>query len=126
MVKWKSVPAFLFRPRPPRRQRLDDDITCFVGTAKGHIPLPRVFVDNPTRDIFFLAPQVMITGFVITTGGPPARERATIDRGFTVHAHAFDLLHVLDRVVFFLIWSKMASVSVIFFCGLALSTLRKR
>ena len=111
---------------PPHRQRIDDEIARFVGTAEGHIPLRRVFIDDPSRDIFFLAPQVMITGFVITAGVPPARERATIDRGFTVHAHAFDLLHVLDRVVFFLIWSKMASVSVIFFCGLALSTLRKR
>src|SRR4029450_1451497 len=87
---------------PPRRQRIDDEITRLEGTAEGHIELSRVFVDDPTRDIFFLAPPVMITGFVIATGLPPTRERANIDRGFTVHAQAFDLLRVLSRVVFFL------------------------
>jgi hypothetical protein len=68
----------------------------------------------------------MITSFVIAAGLPPTRERANIDRGFTVHAQAFDLRRVLSRVVFFFILSKMASVSLIFFCGLALSTVRKR
>ena len=91
---------------PPRCQRIDDEITRFIGTAKGHIQLRRVFVDDPTWDIFFLAPQVMITGFVITTGVPPARERANINCGFTVQAQAFDLLRVLSRVVFFLYWQR--------------------
>jgi hypothetical protein len=68
----------------------------------------------------------MITGFVSPSGLPPTRERTNIDRSFTVHAQAFDLLRVLSRVVFFFILSKMASVSLIFFCGLALITLRKR
>ena len=89
-------------PLPPRRQRIDDEIARLEGTAEGHVELSRVFVDDPTRDIFFLAPEVMITGFVIATGLPPTRERANIDRGFTVHAQAFDLLRVLSRVVFFL------------------------
>src|SRR2546430_261575 len=89
-------------PLPPRRERIDDEIARLGGTAEGHIQLRRVFVDDPTRDIFFLAPQVMITGFVIAAGLPPTRERANIDRGFTVHAQAFDLLRVLARGVFFL------------------------
>src|SRR5712691_9137 len=89
-------------PLPPRRQRIDDAIARLGGTAEGHIQLSRVFVDDPTRDIFFLAPQVMIARFVIAAGLPPARERANIYRGFTVHAQAFDLLRVLSRVVFFL------------------------
>src|SRR4051812_12696804 len=93
-------------PLPPRRQRIDDEITRLEGTAEGPIELSRVFVDDPTRDIFFLAPQVMITGFVIATGLPPTRERANIDRGFTVHAQAFDLLRVLARGVFFLYWQR--------------------
>jgi hypothetical protein len=88
-------------PLPPRRQRLDDEIARLGGTAEGHLQWRRVFVDDPTRDIFFLAPQVMIPGFVSAAGLPPTRERAHIDRGFTVHAQAFDRLRVLSRVVFF-------------------------
>ena len=57
---------------------------------------------------------------------PAARERPKLDRGFTVHAQPFDPWSVLARVVFFLRLAKMASVSGIFFCGLALMTLRKR
>src|SRR5499433_3524910 len=89
-------------PLPPRRQRIDNQIARLGGTAEGHIQLRRVFIDDSTRDIFFLAPQVMITRFVIAAGLPPTRERANVDRGFTVHAQAFDLLRVLSRVVFFL------------------------
>jgi len=88
-------------PLPPRCQRIDDEIARLGGTAEGHIQLRRVFVDDPTRDIFFLAPEVMITGFVIATGLPPTRERAKLDRGFTVHAQPFDLGGVLARLVFF-------------------------
>src|SRR5438034_5026402 len=67
-------------PLPPRRQRIDNEIARLEGTAEGHIQLSRVFVDDPTWDIFFLAPQVMITGFVIAAGVPPTRKRANIDR----------------------------------------------
>src|SRR2546429_9874644 len=38
---------------PPRRQRIDDEIARLRGTAEGHIQLRRVFIDDPTRDIFW-------------------------------------------------------------------------
>jgi hypothetical protein len=43
----------------------------------------------------------MITGLVRTTGLSPARKCTHIDRGFTGHPEAFDLLGVLACVVFF-------------------------
>ena len=111
---------------PPRRERIDDEITGLEGTAKGHRQLPGVFVNKATRDIFLLAPEVMVTGFVIPAGVPPTRECTNIHRSFTVYAHAFDLFRCLACPVFFFMLSKMASVALIFFCGLALSTLRNR
>jgi hypothetical protein len=49
-----------------------------------------IFVDDPTREIFLRAPQVMVTRFVLAARLSAARERADIDRRFTVHAQAFD------------------------------------
>src|SRR4030095_9037737 len=83
---------------PPRCPRVDDASARLGGTAAGPRPRRRVFIDAPTRAIFFLAPPVLSTGVVSTTGVPPARERAKMDRGVTVQAHAFDRLRVLARV----------------------------
>src|SRR5215510_4226505 len=91
---------------PPRHQCIDDKIARLRGTTEGHLQLRRVFIDDPTWNIFFFAPQVMITGLVITTGISPARKCTNIDRGFTVHTEAFDLLCVLACVVFFLYCQK--------------------
>jgi hypothetical protein len=63
----------------------------------------------------------MITGFVIATGLPPTRERANINRGFTVHAQAFDLLRVLSPVVFF---SRVANLTREQYNGLPSAFLR--
>src|SRR5256885_395823 len=98
---------------PPRRERIDDEITGLEGTAKGHRQLPGVFVNKATRDIFLLAPEVMVTGFVIPAGVPPTRECTNIHRSFTVYAHAFDLFRCLACPVFFFLLSKMASVALI-------------
>jgi hypothetical protein len=43
----------------------------------------------------------MVTRFVLTARFSPTRERAKLDRGFTVHAQPFDLGGVLARLVFF-------------------------
>jgi hypothetical protein len=70
---------------PPRHQRIDAEIARLRGTAEGHLQLCRVFIDAPARHIFFFAPQVRITGLVITTGISPARECPNIDRSGSVH-----------------------------------------
>jgi hypothetical protein len=55
-------------PTPPRRQRVDDEVAGLEGTTESHVELPRVFVHDPTGDVFLLAAQIMITGFVIAAG----------------------------------------------------------
>ena len=87
---------------PPRRQRLDETSARLRGTAAGHIQLRRVFSDDPTRALFFFAPQVRRTSLGLTTGLSPARTCPKIDRGFTVPTEAFALLGGLACVgVFF-------------------------
>src|SRR5512134_2678255 len=59
------------------------------------------------------------------------REAATGDvtdrhSSFTIDTQAFDAGRGRGLMVFFLIFAKIASVSAIFFCGLALTTLRNR
>ena len=53
-------------PLPPGRERIDEEVAGLGGTAEGHIELGGVFIDDPTRDILFRAPKVMVTRFVLT------------------------------------------------------------
>ena len=77
-------------PVPPSCERIDEEVTGLGGTAKGHRELGGVFIEDPTRNIVFRAPKVMVTRFVLTARFSPARERPKLDRGFTVHAQPFD------------------------------------
>src|SRR5262249_55325525 len=70
--------------------------------------------------------QIVIPGLVITTREPPAGDIPNRHGRFTIEAQPFDPLHCRRLVVFFSILSKIASVSGIFFCGLAFTTLRSR
>ena len=63
-------------PVPPGRERINDEVAGLGGTAEGHIELGGVFIDDPTRNILFRAPKVMVTRFVLTASLPAARERA--------------------------------------------------
>src|SRR5919199_5031394 len=67
----------------------------------------------------------MITGPVIAPRVAAPRYIAQQHCRFAIHAHTFDVLRD-RRLVFFSIFSKMASVSAIFFWGLAFTTLRSR
>ena len=87
---------------PPSCERSDEEVTGLGGTAKGHIQLGGVFIDDPTRDIFLRAPEVRVTRFVFPARLSAARERADIDRRFTVHAQPFDPWDGLACLVFFL------------------------
>ena len=88
-------------PVPPGRERINNEVAGLGGTAKGHIQLGGVFIDNPTRNILFRTPKVMVTCFVLTTSLPAAREHSNLDRGFTVHAQPLDPGGGLARLVFF-------------------------
>lgn len=107
-------------------EHIDDEVTRFVRTAKRHTELPGIFIHDSTRNIVLLAPQVVVTRVGITPGETTARKIADVHRGFTIDTQAFDVLRYRCVGIFFLMLSKMASVSGIFFWGLAFTTLRRR
>jgi len=51
--------------RPPRFERIDDEITRLIGTAKGDRELAARFIHDAARNVLFFQSQVMITGPVI-------------------------------------------------------------
>ena len=51
--------------------RIDDEVTRFVRAAKGDGQLATPFIHDPTRYILLLAPQIVITGSVVTPREPP-------------------------------------------------------
>jgi len=107
-------------------EHIDDEVTRFVRTAKRHAELPGIFVHDSTRNIVLLAPEVVVTRVGITPGETTARKIADVHRGFTIDTQTFDVLQYRCLGIFFLMLSKMASVSGIFFWGLAFTTLRRR
>ena len=116
----------LIHRRPPGFECINDEIAGLERATKGDAQPRTVFIHDPTGNIFLVQAQVVITRPMITT-----REAATgdvTDRhcGFTIDTQAFDAGRGRGLLVFFSIFAKIASVSAIFFCGLALSTLRNR
>ena len=110
--KWETLPHFELHPLnrvlllngealPPSRERIDEEVAGLGGTAEGHMELGGVFIENPTRNILFRAPKVMVTRFVLPASFSPARERPNLDRSFTVHAQPLDPGDDLARLVFF-------------------------
>jgi hypothetical protein len=69
---------------------IHNEVTRFVGAAKGEGQLATIFIYDPTRDIFLLASHIVITGLVVATGETAARILADLHRRFTVEAQAFD------------------------------------
>jgi hypothetical protein len=63
--------------------------------------LPGIFIDNPTRDVLFLATQVMITSVAIASGETTARQVANEHRRFTIDTQAFDVARFDCSVIFF-------------------------
>ena len=107
-------------------ERIHKKITGLVGTAKGNTSLPAVFIDDATRDILLPATEVVITSLVITPSHTAARKLPNVYRRFTIDAQALDPSRCRGVSLFFLMLAKIASVSLIFFWGLALTTLRRR
>ena len=107
-------------------ERLDDEVTRFLRTPKGDVQCRTLFIHNPTRDILLLTSQSVVTGSVVASRHPATGKIAHLHRRFPIDTPAFDACRCQGVGLFFLLWSKSASVSLIFFCGLAFTTLRKR
>lgn len=69
---------------------IHDEITRFIGAAKGQGQLATLFIDDPTRDLFLLASHIGITGSISATGAPATGELADLHRRFTIDTPAFD------------------------------------
>ena len=116
----------LIQRRPPGFERIDDEITGLGRAPKGEAQLRAVFIHNPTWNILFLQAQVMITRPVIAPREATAGYFAKSNGRFTIDPQTCDAGRGRCYLVFFSILAKIASVSAILFCGLALTTLRNR
>lgn len=47
---------------------IHDEVTRFVGTAKGDVQLGAVFIHNPAWDILLLTTHIVITGLTVAPG----------------------------------------------------------
>ena len=103
--------CLLIQGFPLGGEYIDDEVTGFVRTAERNGQLPSIFIHDPTRNILLLAPQVVITGVGITPSETTARKITDVHGGFTIDTQAFDVLPCRGLGVFFLMLSKMASVS---------------
>jgi len=106
--------------------RIDDEITCFLRAAKRYRQRSPIFIDNPTWDVRLLTSQIMIIRLVVAARHATTCKMANFHRRFTIDAPASGPFRRLGFFIFFLLLSKIASVSLIFFWGLVFTTLRKR
>jgi hypothetical protein len=111
---------------PLRFERINEKITGFVGTAKSNVQLSALFIDDATRNILLPATEVVIASLVIAPGHTAARKLPDVYRRFAIDAQALDPSRCYGVGILFLMLAKIAAVSLIFLCGLALTTLRKR
>ena len=71
--------------------QIHDEITRFVGAAKGERQGATRFIDDPTGHIFLFAAHVVITGAVVAAGETTARKLTNVDRRCTIKTQAFAL-----------------------------------
>ena len=83
-------------------ERINNKITGFVGTAKGNLQLPAVFIEDATRYILFPATEVVIASLVIAPSHTATRKLPNVHRRFTIDAQAFDAAEGHGLVIFFL------------------------
>ena len=118
LLFWRTEPV------PPRLQGIHDEIAGFIGTAKGNVQAG-IRVHDAAGNILGLAPQVVISGFIIAAGLPATGKITPLDCGFAVPTQPVDLVGL--RLSIFLLDSGENDIGFRnFFCGLALTTLRSR
>ena len=49
-------------------ERVHDEVTRFVGAAKGNVQLPALFIYDPARNVLLVQTQIVITRLVIPSG----------------------------------------------------------
>lgn len=110
---------------PPLLEAIHHKVTGFTGTAKGQVQLPTILVEDTEGRVGFFAAHVMVTRLGLASGLAASRILANVDGRFSIHTQAFDLVR-LTPGVFGVEGLKDGVGFWDFFCGLALTTLRKR
>lgn len=110
---------------PPLVETIDHKVTGFMRTAKVEVQLTTILVDNAEGGIGFVAPHIMVTRPVIPSSLPATRIWADFDRRFGIYTQAFALVGSTADVFGVNVFKDGVSFWN-FFCGLALTTLRRR
>jgi len=55
---------------PPILQAINNEITGLIRTPKVDVQLPTILIDNTTRNVLFLAPQIVVTRLIMSSCFP--------------------------------------------------------
>ena len=107
-------------------ERSNDPITGFGGPTQGHAQLPALFRYDATRDLLRPATGVVSAGLGVAPGDTAARTLPKVLGRLTIDAQAMDTSCGQGVGLLFVMLAKIASISLLCFCGLALTTWRRR
>lgn len=113
-VRWRLVVT-------PRVEAVHDEVAGLRGAAEGQVQIRGVLVHHTEGDVFFLAPHVVVVGFVIASRLTTTAVVADVHRGLAVHAQAHDRLPFGGLVLLVDVGEDGVGFRS-FFWGLALST----
>ena len=85
---------------PPRLEGVDNEITGFMGAAKGDVHPSGVLIQDSKGNIFLIAPHVVVASLVVAPRFSPSGVIANIDRGFAVQAHSLDVFRSEEPLFF--------------------------
>ena len=111
---------------PPSCTRIDDALTGLGSTPQGAGPRRAVCSHTPAWTVPLVQAQVVVTRLGIAPRPAPSDAIPNGHWGFTSETQACDVVPWHGFVGFFARLVHMASVSAIFFWGLALTTVRSR
>lgn len=110
---------------PPLLQRIGNEITGFIRTAKTQVQRSSVFVHNATGNVFLFAAHVVVTRLIVSSGFATSTIVTQVDSRFAIQAQSLDFailqlfvvtVDIVENLVRF--WK--------FFWGFALTTCRSR
>lgn len=106
-------------------QHIDNEIASFSRTAEFKIELATILIDQTTGDILLFGSHVMVIGPGIAARLAPTGVVAQRYRRFTVKAQSHRLVRLIRLVLALKVVKNQVGLGP-FFCGLALTTGRKR